>query len=110
MGGLIAGLVMIAAAFALMRRQRLRVGVSFVVGVLGSGPMGLLVRLDVSLLWIQHVWHRPRRPKDGCVRMWEDHPMSQRVGFMNFPTLSRDYIRDRGRLARVHHHRPQGEA
>jgi O-antigen ligase len=98
-GGLIAGVVMIAAAFALMRRQRLRVGVIVVVG------------LVLGTLWVSSSDSSLSRLRDFntsgtgrvdlwtvALRMWEDHPIAG-VGFMNFPTVSRDYISQPGQIS-----------
>jgi O-Antigen ligase len=98
-GGLLAGLVMIAAAFALMRRQRLRVGVIVAVG------------LVLGTLWVSSSDSTLSRLRDFntsgtgrvdlwtvALRMWEDHPVNG-VGFMNFPTVSRDYIMQPGQLS-----------
>ena len=98
-GGLIAGVVMIAAAFALMRRQRLRVGVIVVIGlVLGtvwiSSSDSTLSRLrdfNTSGTGRVDLW-------TVALRMWEDHPITG-VGFMNYPTVSRDYIMQPGQLS-----------
>ena len=97
-GGLIAGVVMIAAAFALMRRQRLRVGVIVVVG------------LAVGAVWVSSSDSTLSRLRDFntsgtgrvdlwtvALRMWEDHPIAG-VGFMNFPTVSRDYVLQPGQI------------
>jgi O-antigen ligase len=98
-GGLIAGVVMIAAAFALMRRQRLRVGVIVVVGLVlatvwvssSDSTLSRLRDFNTSGTGRVDIW-------TVALRMWEDHPIAG-VGFMNFPTVSRDYILQPGQLS-----------
>jgi|tagenome__1003787_1003787.scaffolds.fasta_scaffold20901669_2 putative inorganic carbon (HCO3(-)) transporter len=98
-GGLIAGVFMVVAAFAMMRGQRLRLGGIIAVGlILGavwiSSSDSTLSRLrdfNASGTGRTDIW-------TVAARMWEDHPILG-VGYMNFPEQSRNYILQPGEIS-----------